>query len=107
MPRLAPPRRGTYPAVQGCALRVYSAYQAMISREAWEAIGKPAAIAIEVDAGGYSITAADLTEEGAIKIYGNRQVSIGVIAAALRGLAFPVSIALLVEDGRLRFGDVS
>ena len=105
--RLTPkPANTRYPAVEGMALRVYSAYQGMLTRPAWEALGSPPAIAIEYDDGGYSIVAAALGEEGTIRVYKGRQCSIGVIAEQLRGLAFPVSISLLPEDGRLRFGDV-
>ena len=51
----------------------------------------------------------------AIRVYKSRAISIGVIAEQLRGLAFPVSIALLPDEVvpggnfgvRLRFGDVN
>jgi hypothetical protein len=105
--RLTLAKRGNFPTVEGCALRVYSEYQAMLSREAWEALGSPPAIAFETDDGVYSIVPAGLGEDGAIRVYGNRQVSIGVLAAALRGSAFPLRVTLVPEDGRLRFGEIA
>lgn len=105
--RLTPPRRGQYPEVDGCALRVYSAYQALLSRPAWEALGQPEAVAIEVDERGYSIVATTPADPSAIRLYHHRKLSIGVIAAALKGATFPLRITLVPEDGRLRFGAVA
>jgi hypothetical protein len=110
--RLTPkPAATRYPAVEGCALRIYTEHQGMLSRAAWEALGSPPAIAIEYDDRGYSIVATTLGDAAAIRVYRNRQVSIGVLAAALRGSAFPLRISLEpeydMESCRLRFGTVA
>ena len=117
--RLTPhPAKTRYPALAGCTLRVYNDYQALLSRPAWEALGSPPAIAIEYDDRGYSIVATTLGDASAIRVYKHRAVSIGVIAAALRGLPRPLTIELEEEHEitsgigfgggitRLRFGDV-
>jgi hypothetical protein len=114
--RLTPPARGNFPAVEGCTLRVYTEHQAMLSREAWEALGSPAAVAIEYDDRGYSIVPVSVEDRDAIRVYRHRKLSIGVIAGALRGSAFPLRIKLERETEqtgpdtygpRLRFAEVS
>ena len=118
--RLTPPERGNFPKIEGCALRVYTPHQGLLSRSAWEALGSPEAIAIEVNAGGYSIVATTLHDPSAIRVYRHRKVSIGVIAGALKDSEFPLRISLeperyvVYESGkpdvmlaRLRFGNVA
>jgi hypothetical protein len=106
--RLTPMRRGRgYPAVEGLELRLYNAYQGLLSRAAWEALGSPEAVAIEYDDRGYSIVATTLADASAIRVRRHRTISTGVIAGALKGSVFPLRVTLVLEDGRLRFGDVA
>src|ERR1700674_4285710 len=80
--RLIPPKRGNYPPVDGLALRVYGSYAALLSRSAFEALGSPPAVAVEVDERGYSIVPTTREDRLGIRVYGQRKLSLGVISAA-------------------------
>jgi hypothetical protein len=116
---LTPRKHGGFPTIEECALHVYGPYQALISRPAWEYLGSPLAVAIGYDDRGYSIVPVSVEDRDAIRVYRHRKLSIGVIAGALRGSAFPLRITLIEENEivsgegfgggitRLRFGDVA
>jgi hypothetical protein len=88
-------------------LRVYSEYRGLLSRSAWELLGSPECVAVEVDEIGYSIVPAVRSDRTAIRVYRGRNLSLGVISSALRGSVFPLRISLVPEQGRLRFGNVA
>jgi len=105
--RLTRPDTKRHPIEQS-QLRMYNPAIGMLTTAAYEAIGSPEAVAVELAAGGrYSIVAAELGEPEALKVFPHRRLRLGILSAAVRGETFPLVIPLMPargEPGRLIFG---
>ena len=106
--RLQPTNGHGYQPISGAQLRLYSLYGGMLTTAAWEQLGKPEAVAIELSpSAGYSIIRATLGEPDAVPLSKHRRLASGMLSPALRGETFPLVITLLPapgDPGRLIFG---
>lgn len=106
MPLLEPPKQHRKPAITSLSLTVYSRYSGMLSIPAWEALGSPSHVAFGYDDSGYYVVPGDPDSHLSVKVHARRNISLGVIAAALPVASFPLRITLDVDDTMLRFAKI-